>query len=278
MNEVKVNFVIPVRHYKSVRDWEEVKVNLDRTLKSISGQVGDNWHCFIICNAGTELPNSSANPKITVIEKEFVFFELPPKTDNPDYYHDLIRMDKGLRVYEALKMCDENDFFMVVDYDDFIHRDLSIYVNEHRVSNSSLVNPAGWLISEGFIYSGGCVALLNKRFDEICGTSNIVSVSFLKQFYDSNGTLPVKFIKELLGSHRFIKIYMNATGSAYNKLPFPGAVYNVGIVNSSSQSVSVLKGLFSLNKILNTPRTMLKLWLSLRLFSKKSRRLFNIDF
>ncbi|MDM7303568.1 hypothetical protein QUH53_25575, partial [Klebsiella quasipneumoniae subsp. similipneumoniae] len=88
--------------------------------------------------------------------------------------------------------------------------------------------------------------------------------------------LPLLYIKELLGSHRYIKNYMSKAGYSYGSLPFPGAVYNVGISNSSSQTGSVVKEIFSFRKFLKMPRTMIKLWLSIRLFTTKSKRMFNI--
>lgn len=269
----KLNFIIPVRHYKSVRNWKSVKLNIEKTLFSISGQVSNNWHCYIVCNKGTDLP-VVLSEKFSVIEQDFPLIELPEKIEDPDKYHDMIRMDKGLRVYEGFKKCSPTDYFMVVDYDDFIHQDLSLFVGEHiRTVNKD--SSAGWLLRRGYLYSGGYFALLNNRFDEVCGTSNIVSVSFVERFYEDN-KLPFKYIKELLGSHRFIKRYMQEFGARYDELPFYGAVYNVGIPNSASQTASVLTSLLSFRKTLRYPRRALKLWLSLRLFSSTLREKYNI--
>ncbi|PVW48317.1 galactosyl transferase, partial [Klebsiella pneumoniae] len=41
---------------------------------------------------------------------------------------------------------------MVVDYDDFIHKDISLYVNKHQNEN-------GWYIDKGYFYSGGNVLI-----------------------------------------------------------------------------------------------------------------------
>lgn len=275
MSDFAINFIIPVRHYRSVQDWQSVKTNLEHTLKSIFGQTNDNWHCYIICNRGTDLPKSANHENVTVLESDFEFISLPNKSVDPEAYHDLIRKDKGARVYEALKYCKANDFFMVVDYGDFVHRELVEFIND-RIKKNAGEYFYGWLIDVGYVYSGGNVALLNKAFDTICGTSNIVRVSFFEKFYDEYGNLPLLYIKELLGSHRYIKNYMSKAGYSYGSLPFPGAVYNVGISNSSSQTGSVVKEIFSFRKFLKMPRTMIKLWLSIRLFTTKSKRMFNI--
>lgn len=46
--------------------------------------------------------------------------------------------------------------FMVVDYDDFIHKDISLYVNKHQNEN-------GWYIDKGYFYSGGNVLIKTKN-------------------------------------------------------------------------------------------------------------------
>ena len=69
---------------------------------------------------------------------------------------------------------------------------------------------------------------------------------------------------------------MQEFGVRYDELPFYGAVYNVGISNSASQTASVLTSLLSFRKTLRSPRRALKLWLSLRLFSTALREKYNI--
>lgn len=275
MDDVKLNFIVPVRHYKSIDNWDNVKLNLSRTLQSIAGQNDDNWHCYIVCNTNTELP--AIGDKFTVVAEDFPYVKLPIKKDNPELYHDMIRMDKGLRVYAGFKKCKSSDFFMVVDYDDFVHQKLSSFVGNKMLTPDGASSVKGWLISRGYLYSGGNFALDNKNFDEICGTSNIVKVSFVQSFYNQDGALSVRHIKELLGSHRFIKHYMNESAMRYEYLPFYGAVYNVGISNSASQTASVLDSLLSLRNTLRAPRGALKRWLSLRFFSRSKKKEFTIN-
>ncbi|HDG1679448.1 glycosyltransferase family A protein [Kluyvera ascorbata] len=275
MDNAKLNFIIPVRHYDSVNNWNSVKSNISRTLQSIAGQSYNNWHCYIVCNKGTDLPAIDDN--FTVVTENFPYVTLPIKKDNPELYHDMIRMDKGMRVYAGFKKCKSSDFFMVVDYDDFVHQDLSLFVCNSTNVPDDIGLPQGWLISHGYLYSGGSFALRNKRFDEVCGTSNIVKVSFIESFYDQSGSLSDKHIKELLGSHRFIKYYMNERAMRYESLPFYGAVYNVGISNSASQTTSVLDSLLSLRNTLRAPRGALNRWLSLSYFSRVKRKKFTIN-
>lgn len=267
MSATKLNFIIPVRHHLSVKDWRFVKENMQRTFHSIMGQTSNNWHCYVVANIGADLPALSEH--FTRIDVEFPLNNLPKKDDDPDLYHELVRLDKGLRVYEAVKKCHRNDFFMVVDYDDFVSNALAEYVSRNRES-------LGWFISSGYLYSGGALALKHRRFDDICGTSNIVKVAFLEHYYDEQGNLPVEQIKRLLGSHRFIKADSKATSLVYDPLPFPGAIYNVGIQGSTSQTPSILKGSFSLKLLFSNPLAAVKILLRLRLFTSTIKRKFTI--
>ena len=90
MNNFTVNFVIPVRHYKSVQDWQSVKSNLEYTLKSIFGQTNDNWHCYIICNRSTDLPKSTNHENVTVLSPILNLYPYQIKSVDPEAYHDLI--------------------------------------------------------------------------------------------------------------------------------------------------------------------------------------------
>lgn len=267
MKATKLNFVIPVRHHLSVKDWGFVKDNMQRTFHSIKGQTSNNWHCYVVANVGADLPDMPEN--FTRVDVDFPLNALPVKSDDPDVYHELVRLDKGLRVYEAVKQCSGEDFFMVVDYDDFVSNSLAEYVS--RYSDS-----AGWFISSGYLYSGGSLALKHRRFDDICGTSNIVKVSFIEKYYDINGALPIEQIKRLLGSHRFIKVDMKKMNLSYEAFPFSGAVYNVGIQGSTSQTPSILKNAFSLKLFISNPVAAMKILLRLRLFTPSMKKNFTI--
>lgn len=266
MNDTKLNFIIPVRHYLSVKDWVSVKSNLSNTIYSINSQSASNWHCYIVANEGTDLPE--VNENFTIINVSFPLNHLPDQTLDAQLFYDKVREDKGLRIYEAIKRCNKNDFFMVVDYDDFVNYTLADFV----IKNA---NKAGWFVSVGYLYSGGEFILKHKKFDEVCGTSNIVKVSFLEHYFGQDGQLPLDKIKELLGSHRFIKKYMNDLGYEYNSLPFPGAIYNIGIANSTSQTPSIIRRVFSLHKIIKKPFEFLESLLGLRIIDDNILKLFN---
>lgn len=267
MTTTKLNFIIPVRHHLSVKEWDFVKENMQRTFHSIKGQTNNKWHCYVVANIGADLPDMPDN--FTRVDVDFPLNKLPAKGDDPDVYHDLVRLDKGLRVYEAVKRCDSDDFFMVVDYDDFVSNSLAEYVS--RNSESS-----GWFISSGYLYSGGTLALKHRRFDDICGTSNIVKVAFLEKYYDHQGNLPVEQVKRLLGSHRFIKVDMKEMNLTYKPFPFSGAVYNVGIQGSTSQTPSILKNVFSLKLFFSNPLAAIKVLLRLRFFTPAVKKRFTI--
>ncbi|WP_413723247.1 hypothetical protein ACL2XK_10825 [Sodalis sp. RH23] len=268
MSNMKLNFIIPVRHYLSVKDWDSVKSNLVDTIHSINGQSSSNWHCYIVANEGTDLPE--VNEKFTIINVRFPLNNLPDKTRDIQLFYDKVREDKGLRVYEAVKHCNKNTFFMVVDYDDYVNSSITDFVVKDA-------DKPGWFISMGYLYSGGGYLLKHNKFDEVCGTSNIVKVSFLDRYTSQDGQLPLDKIKELLGSHRFIKKYMNAEGYDYKALPFPGAIYNIGISSSTSQTPSIIRRVFSPKNIIKKPFDFINNIFNLRLIDEKIIRSFNFN-
>ena len=250
----------------SVQDWVSVKNNLKNTLHSICGQVSDNWHCYIVANEGTELPE--VDEHFTIVKVNFPLNHLPDKKIDLQLYYDKVREDKGLRVYEAIKLCSSDDYFMVVDYDDFVHNSLSEFVAQNSTKS-------GWFISSGYFYSGGGFILKHRHFDKVCGTSNIIKVSFLEQFFDEHSHLPMDKIKELLGSHKFIKDYMKSMNNEYHPLPFPGAIYNIGIPSSTSQTPSIIRRIISPIAIINNPLEFISNVIGLRMINREILASFN---
>ncbi len=97
-----LNFLIPVKNHAHINDWNNIKNNISSTLKSINNQSDNNWHCYIVCNFGCDLPELPDKNKFTVL-----FVDLHKKniqqSDGLKAYYDAIREDKGLRLYTALK-------------------------------------------------------------------------------------------------------------------------------------------------------------------------------
>ncbi|EPG3451825.1 hypothetical protein [Klebsiella oxytoca] len=263
-----LNFLIPVKNHAHINDWNNIKNNISSTLKSINNQSDNNWHCYIVCNFGCDLPELPDKNKFTVL-----FVDLHKKniqqSDGLKAYYDAIREDKGLRLYTALKRCNNDDFFMVVDYDDYVHKDISLYVNKHKDEN-------GWFINKGYYYSGGNLLVKTNKFDMKCGTSNILKVSLVYEFNDGEKELPILLIKELLGSHRFLKQYMSEKKLKFKSFPFYAALYNIGLPGSTSGTMAIRNHFFSLSVLIRRPDRYIRNALNIRWFSSKKKNLFGL--
>lgn len=262
-----LNFIIPVKSHFDVDNWPDIKSNLAKTIASINNQNDSNWFCYLVCNTGCPLP-VLPNNKFQVIEVDFKPDERV-KNNSLKIKYDAIREDKGKRVYEAVSRCEVDDHFMVVDYDDFVSEKLSGYVSLNQ-------SAAGWYISKGYYYSGGKLLVKDNKFNTKCGTSNIIRVSFITQFFDSSGVLPLQIIKELLGSHVFIRKYMQSKSVPFGSLPFAGAVYNVGITNSTSGTMGIFDHFFTKKILLSRPDRWVRKIFCLRYLTKKTKLNFNI--
>lgn len=235
----KLTFVIPVRHPANSKDWEQNKRNIAETVKSIVAQQGDDWAAVIVANEGAELP-----PLPSRIQVVRVDFEPNPLHELSDAgraaFYDAVRLDKGRRVLAGMMAAAPTDYFMIVDDDDFLSNKLAAFVSEQPLSN-------GWYINTGFVWSEGTRwVFLHPEFNEYCGTSYIVQASLMK-LPGSFAQASDEYVKEVLGSHKFIKALMIENGTPLAPLPFPGAVYRVGHSGAHSKSNSVVRT-FLLNK------------------------------
>lgn len=262
-----LNFIIPVRDHSSIENWGIIKRNLANTLNSIRNQSDDNWHCYIVCNTGCDLPELPNN-KFEVIYIDFKN-DSRVHSDVLKVKYDAIREDKGNRVYQALKRVVSSDHIMVVDYDDFVSSELSDFVNNNQ-------NNAGWYIAKGYYYSGGNYLLKEASFDTKCGTSNIIKASFIYKFLNTDNELPLDIIKELLGSHVFIKKYMRSSNTNFESLPFPGAIYNIGVSESTSGTGGIIHNFFNLKTLLTRPDRFIRRVFSIRFTTIKIKNSFCI--
>lgn len=218
-------FVIPVRHPGSISDWPSTKARLSQTLASISRQSATSWRGVVVANTGVDLPPLPRGVAATRVD--FPVPQMPdPRDDLPGYY-DTVRLDKGRRVLEGLRQAQAKDHVMVVDYDDWISKDLAAFVASG--------GPApGWYLRTGYLYDGGGIAYKSSNFHEICGTSIIVRRDLLG--VPQNAAANPDLVKKHLGSHKYIKGKLDHQGEPLAPLPFPGAVYRIGAAGTTSGS------------------------------------------
>lgn len=228
-----VTFIIPVRHQDNAADWPKLKANLAQTLASIAGQSDSSWRCLIVANEGADLPPLPA-------QVEVVWVHFPPNQQHDikslprDQVLDAFRFDKGRRVLSGMLAAKDSDYFMIVDDDDFVSRQIVAHARANAGSR-------GWSINRGYVWNdGGEILLEHNDFNHICGTSLIVR-SDLYQLPDRFEDATEDFIKEMLGSHYAVAERLAVANTPLAPLPFRGAVYRVANPGSHSQTPDLMR-------------------------------------
>ncbi|MDB5952734.1 MAG: galactosyl transferase [Massilia sp.] len=261
-----VKFVIPVRHPENSRDWNELKRNLASTVRSISAQQAKNWRGVVVANSGSDLPTLPSCFSV-------VWVDFPPNsmherdsTDRASFF-DAVRLDKGSRILAGILGTPRTDYTMVVDDDDFVSNALTSFVEKNKGQN-------GWYVRDGYVWSEGDPFLYQYLdFSNLCGSSHIIRTDLLSLPATLNAASDT-YIKNMLGSHIFIRGYLEKSGSPLAVLPFFGAVYRVGHTGSHSKSSGMLSTFFLQKNLLWNPREVVWRFLRLRWLSQKLKREF----
>lgn len=255
-----ITFVIPVRHQANSKDWIKLKANLTQTIASIASQTNPNWRAVIVANEGADLPNVPNG--FEVVRVDFPPNEMYEQQGNDkEVFYDAVRLDKGRRVLKGMLHVRDTFFYMTVDDDDFISKTLVSYVAQNQNAN-------GWKMNEGYVWGdGGKLLYIHHDFANFCGTSLIIR-SDLYQLPETFEVASNEYIKIMLGSHVKISKILADKDKPLASLPFLGAVYRIGHVESHSKSPNFIK-LYFFNKYLMTrPHKLLSNLLNLRYVSK----------
>lgn len=225
-----INFIIPIRHPSQVKSVEQQKQILMQTVRSIEAQSSSQWRCVIVANREMDLPELPNGFYI-----KWVDFEPNQKfknVNNLQEFYEAVRSDKGLRVLEAAKDVKSDEYIMVIDDDDLIHRNLVDYVTANHGLN--------WYVGDGYRWNSNRNTIDKlDSFHRKCGTSLIVKVNDYL-FYEeaiSSGEITEKSIDEL-GSHILI---FDRCKTNFSKIPFRAAIYRCNHANASQKIVELLK-------------------------------------
>lgn len=259
-------FVIPVRHHASVADWAGIKGYIAQTLTSVSAQTVPDWECILVANEGADLPELPDKCRARYVDLPLP--DLPSRTHQREAYYEAVRADKGLRIYHGLDGVAGDSHVMVVDFDDFVSRDLAKLVIDNRAA-------PGWNIEKGYVWSGGNWCYLHPQFHEVCGTSHVIRRD-LYGVLDRSGQPDMIAIKRRLGSHIFIHHDLAAEGQPLEPLPFPGAVYRIGNSQSTSGTGMLFKAMTPLREIRRHPLTVGPRLLHYRRMGEKIRQEFSL--
>lgn len=240
-----LTFVIPVRHQDTAKNWPRIKKTLSETVSSIASQDKDGWRAIIVANRGADLPDLPKGFEVKSVD--FPPNEVPqPGTVAKERLYDSIRIDKGRRVLAGMLYAGEMGHVMAVDGDDFVSRKLTSFVAANPNAN-------GWYFRDGYVWSeGGRILYKFTDFSRLCGTSHIVRAD-LYQLPPSAEAADETYIKQMLGSHLFLHDHLDKTGNPLAPLPFVGAIYRAGHVDSSIKSGGTLSQYFFRKQMLTSP-------------------------
>ena len=159
-----VTFGISLRSEKTSRDWRETQALLGATLRSVFRQTDPRWR-VIVC--GHEVPDipELADPRLEFVALDFA---APPPQSSSTSYTD--RWRKRLVIGARLREVGAG-FYMDLDSDDLIHRDLVAI---------ALSTEHGCVITTGYICDAQTdliaplPGVLSVDFDRICGSMAVV--------------------------------------------------------------------------------------------------------
>ena len=262
-----VTFVIPVRHQSNAKDWQALKARLSVTLASIAAQTSDDWEGIVVANRGADLPEMPKGFRAELVD-------FPPNAlhdrdgvKDLEPYYDATRMDKGRRILTGMLAGRDSRYFMVVDDDDLVSRDIVEYVSRHDGAN-------GWAISHGYVWTeGGRLLFGHDNFHRICGSSHIIR-SDLYELPESLEAADADWLKARVGSHIRHVGTLAERGTPLAYLPFVGAIYRVGHGGSVSRSRGILRKHVVTRATLKRPDQLVRNLLKLRWLSSGIRQQF----
>lgn len=263
----KLHFVVPVRHPQSVPDWSVVKRQLAETAMSISLQDHAGWTCHVVANHEADLP--SLPDDFVVHRVDLTLPVMPDRHRETEAFYDAVRRDKGLRILAAVEDLPDDEFYMVVDFDDFVSRRLAGLVSSQPKAN-------GWYVKDGYVFSGGNLVYKHKALDTFCGSTLVIRRGLLGSFRTNESEIDIAKVKRHLGSHVFIKPDLAALGVKLVPTPFPGTVYRVGNPQSTSGAGQLLDEMTPKWMAKKEPLRFASRLLQYRLVTKSMRSEFSL--
>lgn len=237
-----LSFLICVKHFENCHSYSNTWSLLKNTLISVCNQSDSNFNVVVVANK--VLDDFQDDCRIKNVEFIEVDWDPPAATKGwqlqkqvleNDQLRSGIRIDKGSKYIIGLNEISKQvhtdpHYVMIVDADDFIHKDICSYVN---ATDKDVLH-----ISSGFMLGSSNNYIELDNFSSICGTSNIARLELLLSELnlddidkDSTQKQVVKttnpnFLKMIIGSHRFSYNHFLQLGYNGGTIPFRAAIYN----------------------------------------------------
>ena len=225
-------FITSLRHPDNARDYLRNEYLLKQTLDSIELQTSDDYIVVVVSNVPLSFPLPDRVKSVVV---DFP----PPAPPGARTSYEAVVWDKGTKIGTGLIAAREYapDYVMIIDSDDFVHRDLVAFTSANSGS-------PGWYISRGWRYSSARNAYRSLRaFHLQCGSSYILPFAAYSvpdnakvdlsqgEVFDIYGDL----LATILGSHMRVVKWARNHGYPLVPLPFRGAVHHVDTGENHSE-------------------------------------------
>ncbi len=207
-----VVFIIPLKSKVISKNWEEVVSLCRDTLTSIYNQSCPEFVIFLICNRG-QAPNLSGfDERLNIVEDDFKI----PQNIKEIYYDIKVKIKRGLIAGKN----HVDHFFMRLDADDLIHKNLVDYVSSRPDKN-------GWYIPWGYMYKRNSKNIyIRPNFHVFSGSSHIIKLRE-EDFPEDMSTADDEYLVDFW-QHLAVKNILESRGRKLDPLPFKGALYLIG--------------------------------------------------
>ena len=211
-------FAMPVPAKKTDEQWHHLNEMLGKTVSSILNQSRNDFRVYVAGHDFPEILSSFNDSRIEFISVDYKRISDPAQG----------RKDKNRKRWAIAARFREagGGYFMYMDSDDYVHRDLVQYVHEDN-------NRVGYFIREGYAldYKGKRVAPIpgawKKNFNEVCGSSGMI--------YFGPEDLPRSpYSRFSLRTEAYFKVRNHKVfetiewrGGRTAPVPFPAGIYNV---------------------------------------------------
>lgn len=217
-------FITSLRHPDNARDYARNEQLLKETLDSIAQQTSDDYVVVVVSNVPLSFPLPN---RVTSVVVDFP----PPAPPGAHATYPAFVWDKGTKMGIGLIAARDHapDYVMIIDADDFVHRDLVAFT----VANAG---SPGWYVSRGWRYSGSRNVYRSLRaFNLQCGSAYILPFAAYAVPGDVSVTLGQGAVFDvfgdrvatIMGSHMRVVKWARSHGYPLTPLPFRAAVHHV---------------------------------------------------
>ncbi|MDF2993696.1 MAG: glycosyltransferase family 2 protein, partial [Microbacterium sp.] len=218
-------YVTSLRHPANSADYGRVEDLLQDTLRSLTNQSSDDYVVIVV---GNQAPGFELPPRVHFVPVDFA---PPVASSGPHADRTGFVLDKGSKIGVGLIAAKQFDprFVAIFDADDFLHRDLTRFVQEHP-------SGPGWVVTDGWVYSRARSGYRHQaNFNQSCGTSYVIPFEAygVPQGLDSSATQQEvvdgfgETLFHIMGAHKHAVQWHREAGRELQPLPFRGAVYLV---------------------------------------------------